>query len=68
MNAFTEKESRELLIALGQLSTDMHQVSMRECPTCRPISSILGQPFGCYAYQAKRGRPQVFSKEEGTPS
>ena len=44
-----------LLAALRALSSDMHQRSDRPCPTCRPITLLLGEPFGCYAYQAKRG-------------
>lgn len=42
------------LAALRALSSDMHQRSDRPCPTCRPISLLMGEPFGCYAYQAKR--------------
>ncbi len=47
--------SADLLSALRALSSDMHQRSDRPCPTCRPITLLLGEPFGCYAYQAKRG-------------
>jgi len=35
------------------LSVDMHQRSTRPCPTCKPISSLLGVPFGCDAYREK---------------
>lgn len=30
---------------------DPHQWSDRPCQTCRSISSILGEKFGCYRYQ-----------------
>jgi hypothetical protein len=43
------------LAALRELSTDMHRPSDRPCPTCRPISVLMGEPFGCYAYHARRG-------------
>lgn len=39
--------------ALKVLSFDMHQKSTRPCPTCAPISSLLGAPFGCDAYREK---------------
>ena len=42
------------LSVLRPLSSDMHQRSDRPCPTCRPISLLMGEPFGYYAYQAKR--------------
>ncbi len=35
---------------LRLLQEDPHSWSERPCPTCRPISSIVGQPFGCYRY------------------
>jgi hypothetical protein len=40
--------------ALKGLSLDMHTASMRPCPTCREMTELLGFPFGCYEYQAKR--------------
>lgn len=47
------------LVALRQavlaLSIDMHEVSGRPCETCRALSKVLGEPFGCYAYQKSRG-------------
>ena len=33
---------------------DPHQWSHRPCPTCQPISTMLGQPFGCYRFQKER--------------
>lgn len=33
--------------ALLLLDSDWHKTSTRPCPTCRPISHLLGQPFGC---------------------
>jgi hypothetical protein len=42
--------------ALRLLQDDPHQWSDRPCPTCRPISSIIGKPFGCYEYQRRRAQ------------
>lgn len=36
--------------ALDLLQADPHSWSTRPCPTCRPISAIIGRPFGCYLY------------------
>lgn len=52
----------DLKAAVKDASVDMHHPSMRECPTCRPISVALREPWGCYAYQAKRGKAQDFAK------
>jgi hypothetical protein len=43
--------------AVKLVSKDMHQVSNRPCPTCQAVTNALGEPFGCYAYQAKRVKP-----------
>jgi hypothetical protein len=51
----------EGLAALRALSSDMHDHSMRPCETCRRISTIMREPFGCYAYQARRGQPTDFA-------
>ena len=40
--------------ALNLLQGDPHSWSMRPCPTCKPISDMIGKPFGCYRYQAER--------------
>ena len=39
---------------LGIIQNDSHQWSMRPCQSCRTISSIIGEPFGCYKYQEQR--------------
>lgn len=55
---YRENESNDqakrltLLEALHRLSIDMHEYSMRPCETCRGITEIIHQPFGCYHYQA----------------
>ena len=38
---------------LEMMSNDMHTVSSRPCPTCKFISKVLGQPFGCYKFQKR---------------
>lgn len=40
-----ELRTAELLARLFE--GDPHQWSKRPCPTCRPISELLGRPFGC---------------------
>ena len=32
------------------LYSDPHQWSTRGCPTCRPITELIGQDFGCIRY------------------
>lgn len=39
---------------LDLLQEDQHSWSDRPCPTCRPITAMLGKPFGCYRYQQRR--------------
>ena len=47
-------EDREALRDwLRTLSVDMHQASTRPCPTCDPITKLLGEPFGCRSYEAQ---------------
>lgn len=41
---------------LDLIQGDPHQWSNRPCPTCRPITTMLGRPFGCYRYQADKQR------------
>jgi hypothetical protein len=39
------------------LNTDPHQWSSRPCETCRVVTGVLGEPFGCDAYrEANRGK------------
>ena len=35
---------------------DPHQWSRRPCSTCQSITSIIGQPFGCYRYEKEHPR------------
>ena len=35
---------------------DPHQWSRRPCSTCQSITSMIGQPFGCYRYQKEHPR------------
>lgn len=46
------QESSRLKAALRLVGRDMHNTSNRPCATCRKVSEVLGEPFGCYAYQA----------------
>jgi len=39
--------------ALDLMSQDMHTVSSRPCETCKFISKVWGQPFGCYKFQKR---------------
>lgn len=41
---------------LDLIQGDPHSWSDRPCPTCQPISTMLGKPFGCYRFQAERKR------------
>lgn len=53
--AIAEQNNHSLLKTVGRLmSEDMHNSSMRPCATCRTISSIVGEPVGCYHYQKIR--------------
>ena len=36
--------------ALDLIYRDPHSWSTRGCPTCRPISEMIGQDFGCVRY------------------
>jgi hypothetical protein len=40
--------------AFGALQADPHQWSTRPCQTCRIITGILGEPFGCDLYREQR--------------
>lgn len=55
-------EDREALRdSLRTLSMDMHNTSERPCPTCDPITKLLGEPFGCRGYEA-----QIRARENGS--
>ncbi len=36
------------------IALDGHQWSDRPCQTCRAVTGLIGRPFGCYWYQAKK--------------
>lgn len=42
---------------LRLLQSDPHQWSTRPCPTCAPITAIIGEPFGCDLYRQQQ-RPK----------
>lgn len=41
---------------LDLIQGDPHQWSDRPCPTCQPITAMIGRPFGCVRYQAEKRR------------
>lgn len=45
-----QAENERLRDALRDLNADWHNRSDRPCPTCQPISDLLGEPFGCYLH------------------
>ena len=36
------------------IGIDGHAWSDRPCQTCKAVSGLIGQSYGCYWYQAKR--------------
>lgn len=42
------------------VEADPHQFSTRPCPTCRPVSQLLGRAFGC---DAKRARAEGAARD-----
>lgn len=45
--------SPALLDALRKLSMDMHNSSTRHCGTCKRITDLIGEPFGCDYFRAQ---------------
>jgi len=41
---------------LNAIQSDPHQWSTRPCATCRLVSGVLGEPFGCDLYRAQNPR------------
>lgn len=39
---------------LNLIQSDPHQWSERPCPTCAGVSAMIGRPFGCDEYRARR--------------
>lgn len=44
----------ELLTAIRACSEDMHLPTTRPCETCRKMTELLEEPYGCYWYRSKR--------------
>ncbi len=49
---------------LRLLQDDPHQWSDRPCPTCRPISSMIGADFGCSLYAERRRIQKIQAAKE----
>ncbi len=45
------------------IGIDGHQWSDRPCSTCRAVSGLIGRPFGCYWYQAKKKQRKAVSND-----
>lgn len=49
--------------ALRLITEDNHMWSTRPCSTCRTITALLGEPFGCDAFRirdaARRSRSET---------
>lgn len=41
------------------ISVDGHSWSDRPCQTCRAVSGLIGEPFGCYWYQEQKKKRKV---------
>ena len=58
LNAAFEKgrqiERGSISSALNLLHSDSHQWSTRPCSTCKAISAVFGEPFGCIRYAKDR--------------
>lgn len=40
--------------ALNLLYADPHQWSTRPCPTCRAITAMIDEPYGCDRFRIKK--------------
>ena len=40
------------------LYEDTHYWGARPCPTCRTITSLIGEPFGCIRFAINKGHQQ----------
>ena len=49
-------ESRPALLveALRTISRDGHVFGARPCSTCATVTAVMGEPFGCDAYRARK--------------
>ncbi len=41
------------------IGIDGHSWSDRPCQTCRAVSGLIGEPFGCYWYQENRNGKNI---------
>ena len=39
---------------IAVIGIDGHQWSDRPCQTCLAVTGLIGRPYGCYWYQAKK--------------
>lgn len=54
--ALTKPELVERAALLYFLLEDMHHSSTRPCPTCDPVSAVVGQEIGCTAFRRRWAR------------
>lgn len=47
---------------LDLLYADPHQWSERGCATCRAITQLVGQPFGCDRFRIERAKQRTASE------
>jgi hypothetical protein len=46
---------RSAVVAMFRaLSADMHTPSSRGCATCRAVTALIAEPFGCDAFAARK--------------
>lgn len=53
-----EEKPSALIESLRMLSKDMHAAGTRPCATCRIISNIIDEPFGCEYYNRRHKQAQ----------
>lgn len=53
-----EEKPSALIESLRMLSKDMHAAGTRPCATCRMISHVVGESFGCEYYNRRHKQAQ----------
>jgi hypothetical protein len=53
-NVFQAAVRLAIKAALNLIQADPHQWSTRPCATCRAITKLIDEPFGCYAYSVEQ--------------